>query len=270
MAKPVAVDVPGCMQIEAAAKQASSKQRCFFVDYQMPTDPANEEVRQRILAPGFGKLAQVGTIGVGSSFADPPRTANMESRLRKLIWVNDVAMGCDYIGNFDIHAIDAAIWVVGQRPVAAMGNSRVCRKEPHGDSHDVCSVIFEYADGLVHTHFGQALKNFNHDELSCRVEGQFGHASISYWGKAQFRSADDSYNADVVNLYEAGASRNIATFYQHVTEGHFENPTAGRAVDSALACILGREAAARGTKMTMDQVLKENVALYVDLSGLKT
>jgi predicted dehydrogenase len=270
MAKPVAVDVPGCLQVAAAAKEASSKKRCFMVDYQMPTDPANAEVRQRILGPGFGKLSQVGTVGVCSGFADPPRTANLESRLRKLIWVNDVAMGCDYIGNYDIHAIDAAIWVVGQRPVAATGSSRVCRKEPHGDSRDVCSVIFEYADGLVHTHFGQGLKNFNHDELSCRVEGQFGHAVISYWGKAQFRSADDAYNADVVNLYEAGASRNIASFYQNVTEGRFDNSTVGRAVDSALACILGREAAARRGMMTMEELVKENTALHVDLSGLKT
>ena len=37
VAKPVAVDVPGCLTIEAAGKLATQKQRVFFVDYQIPT-----------------------------------------------------------------------------------------------------------------------------------------------------------------------------------------------------------------------------------------
>ena len=41
MAKPVAVDVPGCLRIGAAGKQATEKQRVFLVDYQIPTDPNN-------------------------------------------------------------------------------------------------------------------------------------------------------------------------------------------------------------------------------------
>ena len=48
MAKPVAVDVPGGLQIEAAAREATRQKRCFFVDYQLPTEPANQEVKKRI------------------------------------------------------------------------------------------------------------------------------------------------------------------------------------------------------------------------------
>lgn len=49
MAKPVAVDVPGCLAIEAAvARRAGEKKRVFFVDYQVPTDPHNQEVVRRI------------------------------------------------------------------------------------------------------------------------------------------------------------------------------------------------------------------------------
>jgi len=36
-----------------------------------------------------------------------------------------------------------------------------------------------------------------------------------------------------------------------------------------LTCVLGREAAARRTKLTMAEVLKENKRLEVDLKGLK-
>jgi predicted dehydrogenase len=240
------------------------------VDYQLPNDSANIEVHQRLRSAGFGKIAYVNTYGLGGYFPDPPRTANLESRLQRLIWVNDIAMGCDYIGNYDIHAIDAALWALGQRPVAASGASRICRPDPHGDSHDVCHAVFEYADGTVHNHLGQALKNYSGNDLSCRVWGQTGNALLSYQGKATFRSFDDAYSGDVVNLYEAGVVRNIAAFYRNVTKDNFKQETVSRSVDGALTCILGREAAARRQRLTMDEVLRENKRLEMDLSGLKT
>ncbi|MGO8837324.1 MAG: Gfo/Idh/MocA family protein [Limisphaerales bacterium] len=271
MAKPVAPDVPGALKILAAAKQAATKQRCFMVDYQMPTDPVNIELHKRISTPGFGRISQIQTTGIADSgFNDPPKTGNLESRLQHLIWVNDIAMGCDYIGNYDIHGIDAGLWVAGQRPVAAAGGSRICRPDPHGDSHDVCSVVFEYAGGLVHNHFGNAVKSQVNSELSCRVYGTTGNALINYWGKSQVHTTDDAFAGTVENLYEAGAVRNIATFYKNVTEGHFENDTVPRAVDGVLACVLGREAAARRIRLTMDELLKKNKKLEVDLTGLKT
>jgi myo-inositol 2-dehydrogenase / D-chiro-inositol 1-dehydrogenase len=270
MAKPIAADVPGCLAIQQAAKTATGKQRCFFVDYQMPTDPANIEVRKRILAGGLGKISQVSTIGICSGFPDPALQKSIENRLQGLTWVNDIAMGCDYIGNFDIHAIEVALWVLGRRPLAAVGSSQIARPDPHGDSHDVCSVVYEYGDGLVHNHFGQALSNQLPATLTCTIHGQKGFGTLNYWSKAEFRSDDDAYRADVANLYEAGAARNIDTFYRNVTEGHFANDTVPRAVDSALTCILGREAAARGTRLTMEQILAECKKLDVNLAGLKT
>ncbi len=270
MAKPVAVDVPGSLRILEAGKKAAQRQKCFRVDYQMPTDPVNLEVLGRLRAKGFGKISQVATVGIGSGFTDPPRTATMESRLRNLIWINDIAMGADNIGNFDIHAIDAALWVLGRRPVAAAGGSAICRPNPHGDAHDVCSVIYEYADGLVHNHFGQALPNFAPGELSCHVYSEKGNALVNYWGKAHIRAGEEASSGQVENLYEAGATRNIAAFYEDIIAGRCGSASVERAVDGILTCVLGREAAARHTRLTMDQVLGENRRLEVDLTGLKT
>ena len=73
----------------------------------------------------------------------------------------------------------------------------------------------------------------------------------------------------VENLYEAGALRNIATFYNHVMLGQFENLTVPRAVDGVLTCVLGREAASRKTFLTMEELLKENKKLEMDLTELK-
>ncbi len=169
MAKPVAVDVPGCLCIEAAGKRATQKQQVFFVDYQIPTDPFNIEVAKRIHSGEMGKLAKMVTVGVSGGHADPPKTATLESRLHNSVWASDVALSGDWIMAFDIHAIDAALWAAGQRPVAATGQSRICRPDPHGDARDVCDVIYEYADGLLHNHTGQALPNGADGELDCKV-----------------------------------------------------------------------------------------------------
>ncbi len=123
MAKPVAADVPGTLKIGAAGKSASAKKRVFLVDYQMPTDPLNIEVRKRLHEGGLGDLQMVFSIGNsgGGGFGDPPLGKTLESRLTGLVWVNDDAIGCGYIGNYDIHAIDALIWALDRRPVSAYG-----------------------------------------------------------------------------------------------------------------------------------------------------
>ena len=72
-----------------------------------------------------------------------------------------------------------------------------------------------------------------------------------------------------MNLYEAGAVRNIATFYDDVVAGRHENPTVRRSVDGALTTILAREAGRRKTRLTMEELLRENARLEVDLKGLK-
>ena len=262
--------VPGCLQIAEAAKLAKRKGLCFLVDYQMPTDPVNIEVVKRIHSGDVGKIVQLATVGIAHGSPDPPKTANLESRLQKLIWVNDICMGCDYIGNFDIHAVDAALWVMGERPVAASGSSAVARPDAHGDAHGVCSVVYEYADGTVHNHFGQAIPDATEGALDCRVYGTVGNALVSYWSKASLRSGPGEYSGQVVDLYQQGMVRNIATFYDNVTQQRADTSTVKRAVNSALACILGREAASRRVRLTMDELLNENKRLEVDLSGLKT
>jgi predicted dehydrogenase len=271
MAKPVAVDVPGCVRIEAAGKLATQKQRVFLVDLQMPTDPVNIQVAELIRKAGVDKLAKVATVGVSGGHPDEPKKATIESRLRNSIWDHDIAMSGGWINVFDIHAIDAAIWALGKRPIAAMGTSRICRSQAYGDSPDVSSVVYEYADGMVHSHSGQAIPNGTTGELSCVVQGETWRAVINYWGKARFqrRSENNPVVAEVVDLYAAGAKRNVAAFYESIAAGRCDNPSVRRAVDSCLTCILGREAAARRGRLTMAELLKENKRIELDLSGLK-
>ena len=271
MAKPVAVDVPGCRRVEAAARKASEKGLVFLVDYQMPTDPANQKVVEHIRAGAIGKIAAVHTYYLAGAWPDPPKKRTIEDRLRGLIWVNDTAIGSGYHGNACIHAIDAAMWAVGRVPVAALGASRIGRPNPHGDSHDVISLTYEFDDGLVLCHRAKHLPdNYSTgDFCGCYIHGDAGYGWISYSARAQLVSADDAFRGDVVNLYEAGASRNITAFHEAIEKRDSSNPTVRRAIDSALVTIMGREAALRKTRLTMSAVLRENRTQRVSLAGLR-
>ncbi len=270
MAKPIAVDVPGCLAIEAAGKRATQKKRCFLVDYQLPTEPANIEVANRIREGALGRLAHILSFSLTSVWADPPKGPTIENRLRGGIWPSDIALAGDGIVAYDIHIIDGVVWVMGKRPVSACGRSRICRADPHGDRTDLSGVVYEYDDGVIWTHMTQSLPN-NADvpDLSASFFGLAATGHIQYGGKVYVRGGPKHYSGTIGSIYDQGAMRNIADFHRNVTAGHFENPTVPRAVDGTLTAILGRESSARRRYMTMEEVLHENRKLEIDLRGLK-
>lgn len=269
-AKPVAVDVPGALSVQATGKLATSKKLVYLVDYQMPNDPVNAEIFKRIHDGALGSLRHIDSMGFSSVWPDPA-DRSPENLLRHGNWLTSIPHGGDFIVEYSIHSIDAVLVAVGKRPVRALGVTKRARPNPQGDGREVYLVTYEFDDGLVWTHRCQALANAQDSIIRCEVYGEKAHAVINYWGKSYLRGGPKQYGGGPVEgLYNQGAIRNIATFYQNVVEGHCENPTPQQAGDDALTAVLGREAAARGQILAMDALIAENKALETDLSGLKT
>ena len=120
MAKPVAADVPGCLAIAAAGKQATGE--AASVLRRLPDSDRSVQHRGRQTYPQRrdGKTCQDGHGGCHGAHEDPPKTATLESRLHQSVWASDVALSGDWITAFDIHAIDAAL--LGRRPTSRRGN----------------------------------------------------------------------------------------------------------------------------------------------------
>ena len=57
VAKPIAVDVPGCKTIEQSGKAATAKSLCFLVDFQTRSDPFYMEALKRVRAGAIGQFA---------------------------------------------------------------------------------------------------------------------------------------------------------------------------------------------------------------------
>lgn len=273
VAKPVAIDVAGCRQVEAAAKKAAQQQRCFLVDYQMPTDPHVIECAERFRAGALGTLSMVKSFYYGGLFGDPPLTDTIASRLRSLVWVNDTAIGGSYHVNACIHPIQAMMWVLDKVPVAAAGISSTRRTNPHGDSHDTFGITFEFDDGLLWTHTGRHARGLTGPDdplATCEFLGD-AYMRIGYGGRALIRGGSHHYpGGSIDNLYAAGAIRNIAAFHQDVVAGNVVNETVRMGIDSCLATILAREACLRKGRMTMDELLNQNRRIEPDLTGLKS
>ena len=271
IAKPLGCDVPGCLRIQQAAKKATAAKRVFLCDFQTRTDPFFIEGIKRVQEGEIGRIALLSSEYNDESFRDPPKTGTIESRLQELIWVNDDDLGGSYIVNAGIHAIDVALWIAGQRPASAMGASRIGRTDPHGDSHDVFSVTYEFPNGMILNHRGEHLKNRSEFRSDCLAQGSEGVLETGYTSRVRILGNRTGWRGgDVVELYPRGAERNIDAFHKAVTSGDYANSTIDPSIHATLTTILGREAARRRAKLTLDEVLKENRRLAPDLSGLET
>ena len=270
IAKPLACDVAGCLTVAEMGRKATAADRVFLVDFQTRTDPFFIEGIKRVRRGDIGKIGMLSSIYTDDAFPDPPRTATIESRLQNLIWTNDVALGGGMIVNCDIHAIDVALWLVGKKPVSAVGSARVAKRNPNGDTNYLYSVTYEFEDGLILNHRGEHLRNRTDFSSNCDAYCQEGFLQTCYDGQVRMLGNQTGWRGGKVeNLYPRGAIQNIATFHKSITNAIFDNPTLEPSVNSTLATILGRQAASRNTKVTWDEMLKGNQKIEVDLTGLK-
>jgi len=270
IAKPLACDVAGCLTVAEMGRKATAANRVFLVDFQTRTHPFFIEGIKRVRRGDIGKIGMLSSIYTDDAFPDPPKTATIESRLRRLIWTNDVALGGGMLVNCDIHAIDVALWLAGKKPISATGSARIAKPNPNGDTNYLYSITYEFEDGLILNHRGEHLKNRKGFSSKCDAYCLDGFLETAYSGQVRMLGNKTGYRGGKVeNLYRQGAVENIAAFHKSITNAIYDNPTIEPSVDSTLATILGRQTASRNTKVTWDQMIKENEKLEVDFTGLK-
>ena len=271
LAKPVAVDVPGCQSVEASGKKASEKKLSFLVDFQTRTDPFYQEAVKRVQSGDIGRIVcGEATYIAGDPFlrhaaqllADPE---DAERQLRA--WGLSRALSGDIITEQNIHSLDVMTWVLDQAPLRACGTGgRKARTA--GDCWDHFSVIFTFPNDVIVT-FCSKQFGAGWDDILCRMYGTEGTVDTHYSGDVSIRGQNPYPGGKSEDLYPNGAIRNIATFYESVTKGDVANSTVGPSVRSNLTTILGRTAAYRRQDVTWDEVMKSTERFEPNLKGLK-
>ena len=265
-AKPIAVDVPGCLSIAESGKKAMGKKLVFLVDFQTRTHPLYQEAVRRVHAGDIGTIscaeAHYPWSGGGSSTAsDDP-----EQRLRN--WYCTLALSGDCIVEQDIHTLDVATWLFNADPVRAYGSGgRPIRKE--GNIWDHFSVLYWFPGDVVCTFTSVKMIPGCKDEIRCRVWGSDGMVHTDYFGEVWIRGNKPFEGGPVDNLYASGAQVNIDTFHRSIVEGDYSNPTVAPSVRSNLTSVLGRTAAYAGKVVTWDEMIRANEKLEHGLKGLK-
>lgn len=272
LAKPIAVDVPGCRRIEEAGRRATERKLCFLVDFQTRAHPSYQEAVRRVHRGMIGALIN----GEASYLCGPTwrhmdrllRTDPTNPEIRLRAWGVDRKLSGDVIVEQNIHAIDVATWFLDAAPVSAWGSGGR-KRDFVGDCWDHFSCVFRFPNDLL-VNFISKQVGSGIDDIMCRVYGFKGYADTHYFGRVMVRADDDLFNGgELANLYTEGAENNIAEFHRAIRSGDVSNPTVAPSVRSNLTAILGRTAAYRRAEVTWDEMLRANEAWEVDLRGLK-
>jgi myo-inositol 2-dehydrogenase / D-chiro-inositol 1-dehydrogenase len=271
-AKPIAVDVPGCLSVDETGKRATAKKLCFVVDFQTRAHASYQEAVRRVKAGMIGKLVSgEATYICGPTFTgiapvlrkDP---TNPEVQLRT--WGLNRILSGDVITEQNIHALDVACWIIGANPIKAVGGGGEARGLG-GTCWDHFSITYWFPNNIL---LSFSSKQYGHawDDICCRMYGTKGTIDTHYFGTVSVKSDEDGYNGGrMTNLYADGAINNIATFCESIRKGNYSNPTVNESVRSNLTTILGRTAAYKGSEVTWSSLMKANEKWEFDLAALK-
>jgi len=270
LAKPVAVDVPGCRTISESGKKASEKKQAFLIDFQTRSTAFYQEAIKRVHEGAIGKFTfgeacyQCGALGLHAQPGSP------EARLKN--WVFDIALSGDIIVEQNIHTLDVMNWVFQKPPLHAVGSGGRKVRIEAGDCWDHFGLLYQYDDG-VPVVFNS--KQYNdgageHDKgISVEVFGSLGRLETKYGGKVRILGKNFYAGGATGSIYQDGALANIATFHRQITSGEINNSTVESSVQSNMIAILGRTAAYGKKIVTWDELLKSSEKMDPKLDGLK-
>ena len=271
LAKPIAVDVPGCLTVAESGKKATAKKLCFLVDFQTR---ANKLYQQAVKAVHDGEIGKI--VSVEANYQCGATWDSMDQLLRKdpknpevrlRAWGVDRVLSGDIITEQNIHALDVAAWMLNAEPIRAYGTGGR-KREFLGNCWDHFAVIFYYPNDLV-VSFNSHQSGQGYDDIMCRVYGLKGAADTHYFGNVTVKAQEFHLDGKMGNLYTEGAETNIATFHDSVTKGECGNPTVAPSVRSNLTTILGRTAAYKNNVVTWEEMMRRKEKFTPDLKGLK-
>ncbi len=266
LAKPIAVDVPGCLSIGESGKLATQKKLVMLVDFQTRANELYREALRRVRAGDIGKLIMGDAHYPWSSGGRGRAPENPEEQLRA--WYYVLPLSGDFIVEQAIHSLDVATWVANADPVRALGSGgRSLRAE--GSIWDHFAVTYEFPDDFVLSFSCIQTIPGVQDEISSRTFGADGVIHTDYFGDVWIKGNKPYEGGSTGNLYTTGAVTNIEEFYGFVTSGDYSNSTVAPSVRSNLTAVMGRIAGYRHGEVTWQEMISSAERLEFNLKGLK-
>jgi len=276
LAKPIAVDVPGCNTVAESGRKATAKKLCFLIDFQTRADPYFQEALKRVHEGALGEFAfGEATYHAGDPFPghykffqeDP---TNPENRMRG--WGLDKVLSGDIITEQNIHTLDVASWIMNEPPVIAYGTGgRTVRHV--GTCYDHFTLVFIYPKNVAITFSSRQFGAYGSqpEGIRNRMFGSKGVLETEYGGQVILRADKENFyrGGSSPGIYKDGAAANIATFHNDIVGANYANATVEPSVRSNLVTILGRTAAYEHRVVTWDEIINSKTKLDANLKGAK-
>jgi myo-inositol 2-dehydrogenase/D-chiro-inositol 1-dehydrogenase len=267
VAKPVAVDVPGCKSILESGRRAKGKVS-FLVDFQTRAQPVFQEAAERVHRGDIGKPAFVQTIYyAGRPAPDKSKPGMDPGQGRVMNFYMDRVLGGDIIVEQNIHVIDVTNWLLQGHPLKAHGTGGrtdwTGTRYNAGDAYDHFVVTFWYPNAVQCSFSSNQLTN-SFSDLCVRCFGIKGCADTHYGGLVRITGDNPWIGAEKDDTFRQGAVNNVKAFVESIRTGKLLN-NAEQAVESNLTAILGRTAAYKQTTVTWEEMLASNERWHADL-----
>jgi myo-inositol 2-dehydrogenase/D-chiro-inositol 1-dehydrogenase len=262
LAKPVAVDVSGCLRIREAGRRAQGR-LSFLVDFQTRAQPAFQEAAARVHGGAIGALV-MGHVYYHTGRLRPQSKPGMtaeEARLRD--WVFDKALSGDVIVEQHIHVLDVANWYTRAHPLRAFGTGGRKARTDVGNCWDHFLVQFWYP-GDVKADFSsnQFLKGFH--DMCIRFYGTAGTVDSHYGGAIRITGDNPWPGVEKDDTFREGAVANVKRFVESLRTGRLLN-NVEESVESNLTSILGRMAAYGERLVSWEEMLRSGEKLEAGL-----
>ena len=269
VAKPIAVDVPGCKHFLESGKMAASKKLSFWADFQSRAMPVFQECAARIHRGDLGKpvLGQV-FYYAGRPAPDKGKPGMDPGQRRVMNFYMDRVFGGDIIVEQNIHVIDMANWYLQGHPLKACGTGGRTdwTGTPYGgsDAYDHFVITFWYPND-VEVSFSSHQLTRHFSDLCVRCFGIKGAADTHYGGLVRITGENAWHGADKDDTFRQGAINNVKTFIDSVKNGKPVN-NAEVSVESNLTAILGRMTAYQKQPVTWDEMLRSTERLEAQVT----
>ncbi len=276
LAKPIAVDVPGCESIRESAGHARQKNLAFLIDFQTRANEFYIQALQRVHSGAIGDFA----FGEATYHAEFPFKSQAKSlaeqpddpEVRLRAWGCDFELSGDIITEQNIHTLDVMSWIMENPPLFAVGScGHKVRNDP-GSCNDHYALIYQYPNDVGITFSSRQFNGHGTqpEGIRNRMFGSDGVLETEYGGQVLIRGENFYRGGATSGIYKEGAIKNIASFYDQISSGQFNYDTVSQSVQSNLVTLLGREAAMRNEQVYWVQLLKSSQRLEPDLRGLKS
>ncbi len=250
--KPIAVDVPGALEVKKTCELAATKGLSIVSGLCWRYEPGVIETIKRVQDGAIGDIIAIESCYNSGALwhrGDNPSWSRMEYQLRN--WPYYTWLSGDHIAEQAVHSLDKTAWLLGDvSPIKARGiGGRQQRTEAkYGNVFDHHVVFYEYANGVPVYFTCRQQENCSTlvDECVVGTKGKARILANCIEGETKWR-----YRGPKPNMYQVEHEALFRGIRQGspINNGHYMT-------NSTLIAIMGRMATYTGQDLTWEQTLR--------------